>query len=156
MPVPAALSETSMAAAPGAPWNACTGFCLSSVIPVSSKRGRSGKFWMSAARTRSSSITNWENMTTLWPLPTVSASFSMSRLIFPESERLLPHRGAHVVPQPLEPLGADPGVFNALDVSERADEVHLDLRRQLLRDLALRPAQDERSQLRPRRVGSEW
>src|ERR1022692_336704 len=73
MPVPAALSETSMAAAPGAPWNACTGFCLSSVIPVSSKRGRSGKFWMSAARTRSSSITNWENMTTLWPLPTVSA-----------------------------------------------------------------------------------
>ena len=85
MPVPAAFSETSIAAAPGAVWNCCTGFVRSIVMPVNSWRGRSGNWVASAVRTRSSSITNCEKITTLCPLPTISVSFSISRLIFPES-----------------------------------------------------------------------
>ena len=41
MPVPAALSETSMAAAPGAPWKPCTGLqAVQRVMPVSSYAGK--------------------------------------------------------------------------------------------------------------------
>jgi hypothetical protein len=36
MPVPAAFSDTSIAAAPWAFWNACTGLSRSRVMPVSS------------------------------------------------------------------------------------------------------------------------
>ena len=113
-------------------------------------------------------------MTTLCPLPTISASFSTSRLRLSrlaegrlepgqhvgiaaglpqpgeqgeKSERFLAHRRPHVIAQPFQPLGANPGVFGALDVGHGADEIHLDLGRQLLRHFAFCPAKDEGCQL---------
>ena len=64
-----------------------------------------------------------------------------------EPEGLLAHRGPDVVPEALQALRADPGVFGALDVGQGADEVHLHLGRQFLGDLGLRATEDEGGEL---------
>ena len=79
----------------------------------------------------------------------VAAGLPQAREQREEAERLLAHGGADVVAEAHEALAADARIFGALQVGERAEQLHLDLGRQLLRDLVLRAAQDERRELLP-------
>ena len=64
-----------------------------------------------------------------------------------ETEGFFAQRQPDVLPEARQALGADAGVFGALHVGERAEQVHLDLGRQFRRHLVLGAAQDERRHL---------
>ena len=163
-----------MTAAPGALWNACTGFWRSRVMPVSSKRGRSGKLLrqrlahpveqhhelrkdhdlVPAAHDLGEFLHQQVELAALrdgrlepGQHVGVAAGLAQAREQGEEAEGLLAHGGADVVAEAGEALAADARVLGALHVRERAEQVHLDLRRQLLRHLVLGAAQDERREL---------
>ena len=79
----------------------------------------------------------------------VAAGLPQAREQREEPEGPLAHGRADVVAQAHQAFAADAPVFGPLQVGERAEQIHLDLGRQLLRDLVLGAAQDERRQLLP-------
>ena len=77
----------------------------------------------------------------------VAASLAQARQQGEEAEGPFAHGRADVVAKARQALTADARVFRALQVGQRAEQVHLNLGRQFLGDLVLRAAEDKRRQL---------
>ena len=79
----------------------------------------------------------------------IAARLPQARQQREKAKRLFPHRRPDVVPEPVQTLRTDSGVFRPLHVGERADQIDLHFLRQLFCDFIFRAAQNERCQLRP-------